>query len=419
MRNGEIQSELREYFTQNLTNYLGILEQMVSVNSFTTNIPGINQLGKLTADLFSKLGFEAEFVPSENPRYGDHLILVRKTRIPNQAPIIALVSHLDTVFPPEDEIKNDFHWRPDGDRLYGPGSVDIKGGTVLLYMVLDGLKQFDPELFDAVNWYVLLNAAEEVLERDFGMLCRQRLPADTLACLVFEGGYIRNGAMSVVTARKGMATYRIKVQGKAAHAGGAHENGANAIVQLAKTVARVAELTDYKEQLTFNIGTITGGTVLNRVPHYAEARGEMRAFSPEVMEAGIARLVALKDDLTIASASDGFPCQVDIDIFSSWSPWPQNPATDNLLAIWQEAGQEMGEEVIREERGGLSDGNLLWDYIPTLDGLGPVGANAHCSERSADGSKDQEYVNLSSFVPKAILDTLAIRLIAREGLSER
>jgi glutamate carboxypeptidase len=64
--------------------------------------------------------------------------------------------------------------------------------------------------------------------------------------------------------------------------------------------------------------------------------------------------------------------------------------------------------VSQEQRGGLSDGNLLWERFPTLDGLGPAGNNAHCSERSPDGSKDQEYVLVESFVPKALLNALAI-----------
>jgi glutamate carboxypeptidase len=56
----------------------------------------------------------------------------------------------------------------------------------------------------------------------------------------------------------------------------------------------------------------------------------------------------------------------------------------------------------------LSDGNLIWDAVPTLDGLGPWGDNDHCSERSADGSKVPEYVLPGRFVPKAMVNTLAI-----------
>ena len=83
-----------------------------------------------------------------------------------------------------------------------------------------------------------------------------------------------------------------------------------------------------------------------------------------------------------------------------------------LAALWQETAARIGMNLITEERGGLSDGNLLWDAAPTLDGLGPWGDNDHCSERSADGSKLPEFVEISSFVPKAVLNTLALVRLA-------
>ena len=76
---------------------------------------------------------------------------------------------------------------------------------------------------------------------------------------------------------------------------------------------------------------------------------------------------------------------------------------------------ELGIAVNVEERGGLSDGNLLWDVVPTLDGLGPWGDHDHCSERSADGSKLPEYVEVSSFVPKALLNVTAILNLVGQG----
>ncbi|MEJ2749244.1 MAG: hypothetical protein P8183_15265, partial [Anaerolineae bacterium] len=98
------------------------------------------------------------------------------------------------------------------------------------------------------------------------------------------------------------------------------------------------------------------------------------------------------------------------------APWPRNEGTDSLLAIWQEAAAELGLRVVPEERGGLSDGNYFWDQIPTLDGLGVSGANAHCSERSEDGSKEQEFCEVSSFVPKALLNiTAVLKLLAYKG----
>jgi glutamate carboxypeptidase len=76
----------------------------------------------------------------------------------------------------------------------------------------------------------------------------------------------------------------------------------------------------------------------------------------------------------------------------------------------------MGLTVQRQERGGLSDGNVLWHRFPTIDGLGPRGEHSHCSERSADGRKVPEWVDVDSFVPKAVMNAQAIaRLLAKKG----
>lgn len=394
---------------------------MVAVNSFTANPAGVNALGELTAEAFAALGFTSDFVPARDPRYGRHLVLTRPGAAAEDgqpAPIIGLISHLDTVYPAAEEEANDFVWRVVGDRIYGPGTVDIKGGTVMIRMVLDGLRACYPELFKQMTWHVLLNAAEEVLAPDFGELCRRVLGPDALAALVFEGGDVEGGRYMLVTARKGMARYDITVEGRSAHAGSDHLRGANAVVQLADVVRAVADLTDYDRDLTFNVGTIAGGTVVNRVPHRAVARVEMRAFDPDVFEDGVARMLALNDYCSVRSPDDGYPCQVRVELEGRWAPWPGNDATYGLLAVWNAAAAETGmAAVARQARGGLSDGNWLWDYVPTIDGLGPEGDNAHSSERSPDGGKDQEYVLASSFVPKALLNITAIaRLIEERSL---
>jgi glutamate carboxypeptidase len=238
-------------------------------------------------------------------------------------------------------------------------------------------------------------------------LCRERIPEKALACLIFEGGTPNQNGYPVVTSRKGRVEYLVTVEGRGAHAGNYHKQGANAIVQLADTIKQIASFTNYAQQITFNVGVVNGGSVVNRVPHYAEALVEMRAFSPDVFENGYQQMLSLNGSTSITS-HDGFPCQVFVKALSRTEPWPRNARTDRLFDIWGQAAQEVGTNIIPEERGGLSDGNLLWQHLPVLDGLGPSGTNAHCSERSADGSKDQEYALLSSFVPKALLNINAI-----------
>lgn len=403
-------SALRHHLERQLPTGLDLLRQMVEINSFTGNRPGVNRLGRLTAEVFAPLGFTAEWVPSSNPAWGDHLVL---THPGAGGPALALVSHLDTVFPPEEEERNDFHWRPEGDRIYGPGTHDIKGGTVLMWLMLDALRAQAPGLFEAVTWRLFWNSSEEACSPDFGAVCRQRLGTDTRAALVFESEEREEGRPLLVVARKGRAAWRLRVSGRGAHAGARHARGANAIVQLALLLPRVAMFTDYARGLTFNVGTVSGGTVTNRVPHEAVAEGEFRAFDPATFAEACVRLQALAGPGEVRSPEDDFACQVAVELLSETRPWPSNPGSEGLFAVWRQAATTLGFEAGARRRGGLSDGNLLWDAVPTLDGLGPWGENDHCSERSPDGSKTPEYVAVSSFVPKALWNCLAIaRLVA-------
>lgn len=400
---------MKEYLSSQLPAALEMLRQMVGINSFTGNPEGVNHLGRFTADCFAPLGFESDFIPSTNPSWGNHLVLTRRGK---SGKSIALVSHLDTVFPPEEEVRNDFRWRREGDRIFGPGTHDIKGGTAMIWLVLSALREHAPKVFEDITWKLIWNSSEECFSPDFAEVCRRQFDSGTLAALLFESEGRVGKESRLVVARKGRGTFRVTVSGRGAHAGGKHGHGANAIVQLAHTLQRVAALTDYSRDLTVNVGTVSGGTVLNRVPHEAVAEGEFRTFKPEVFEHCRKGLLALGGPGEVRSVADGYACQVRVEILTECRPWPRNPGTDRLYQLWKQTADELGIGTNSEERGGLSDGNLIWDLAPTLDGLGPWGDNDHCSERSADGSKLPEFVEVSSFVPKAVLNVAAILKLA-------
>ena len=404
---------LKSHLETNLPAALELLRRMVGINSFTLNPDGVNALAKFTAESFAPLGFSAEMIPSTNPRFGKHLVLTRRGC---GAKSIAMISHLDTVFPPEEEARNNFHWSVEGDLIFGPGTHDIKGGTVMMWLVLNALKNHAPEIFESITWKLFLNSSEEMYSPDFGDVCRQRMDAHTLAALVFEAEGRVGKEHLVAAARKGRATWRVTVSGRGSHAGGKHSHGANAIVQLGHLLPRIAALTNYSRDLTVNVGTVNGGTVLNRVPHEAIAEGEFRAFNSEAYAHCKNSLLALAGRGDVRSPVDGFCCDVNVEILTESRPWPRNAETDRLCEIWKQAGDASDYPTSYQERGGLSDGNMLWDAVPTLDGLGPWGDNDHCSERSADGSKLPEYVEISNFVPKAAANTLAIlKLIAQQS----
>ncbi|MCC6233028.1 MAG: M20/M25/M40 family metallo-hydrolase [Verrucomicrobiales bacterium] len=404
---------VRAFLERRLPATLELLRELVGINSYTGNREGVNHQGRVTARHFESLGFTSAFVAHADPAMGDHLVMTRAGRTPRT---LALISHLDTVFPPEEEARNGFRWLPEGDRIYGPGTNDIKGGTAMMHLVLSALREHDPEAFESVTWKLLWNATEETLSRHFAEVCQAHLdPAHTRAALVFEAEGRPRGPSALVVARKGRATFRIQVEGRGSHAGAKHARGANAITQLAQVVERIAQLTDYPRHLTFNVGTIRGGVAVNRVPHEASADLEMRAFTREVYQSGMSAVLALAGHGEVRSPADGHACQIRVDVLSESPPWPRNPRTDALFEVWSATARDLGLPLESEERGGLSDGNWICDQFPTLDGLGPHGDNDHCSERSADGSKLPEYVLISSFVPKALLNTAALSRLIRSS----
>ena len=393
----------RRDFEALLPEAMELLRSMVAINSFTANRDGVNRLGVLTAEVFRELGFRSETVDSERSEYGRHLFLTlgKATAKP-----MVLVSHLDTVYPEEEELRNGFGWMeaPLEGRIYGPGTVDIKGGTVLIWMLLRVLKKRSPECFQGVRWMVALNASEEVMGKDFGRLVAERCPIGARAVLVFEGGPRDGDELHLVTARKGRAEYRIRVQGRGAHAGSNHAQGVNAIVGLASAIQQASAVTDYERGLTVNVGRVSGGTVLNRVPHEAELELEMRAFHPEMLRKGRRQIEAIGGGETLPHG-----CRMVIDCEGVSPAWPRSEKALGLLSHWMEAGLELGLQLREVSRGGLSDANYLHGLGPTLDGLGPCGGNAHCSERSTDGSKLPEYVEPASFVTKGLLNLQALR----------
>lgn len=393
---------------------LDTLREMVGINSWSHHPEGVNRLGRLTAERFRPLGFGAEFVASSDARWGDHLFLHRCGRSKSR---ILLVSHLDTVFSPEEEERQGFRWEREGDRIFGPGVIDIKGGTVMALTMLEAIREVAPERFEEVDWLVALDGSEETVSAQFGALCRERVTRETLAALVFEGEHRLGETRQLVVARKGRATFRLRVTGRAAHAGGQHGRGANAIRQLARLIERIESMTDPGRGLTMSVGRVEGGGGLNRVPHEAMAEGEYRCFDPRVAAEARASLTALAGEGDVRAVSDGLPCRVEVEFPDESPAWPRNAGTEQLFQVWMAAAAGLGQSVAPEERGGISDGNLLWDRVPTLDGLGPGGDNDHCSERSEDGTKLPEYLDVTTFVPKAALNVQGVlKLLDAAGL---
>jgi len=346
-----------------------MLRRLVEVNSFTGNREGVERVGGMVEEMFSPLGFRAR-------RIGGHLALERGGA---GGPRLLLVGHLDTVYP------ENFPWREADGRIFGPGVCDMKGGIVVMWMALS---EFCPDVT------LLLNASEEGGCADFPPLLRSFVTPATRACLVYEAGLEEGGKTTVVTERKGSGRFRVDVTGRQAHSGHSHQKGASAIRELARLVERIEAETDYASGLTFNVGTIEGGTTVNSVPGRASASLDLRAWTPEDFARGRALALGLAGEGSVAGT------HATVTELPGYPPWPGN---DRSRALG-ELACSLDPGLVAGRRGGGSDGCHVWDLVPTLDGLGPVGRNAHVAT-----GPDPESVDPASFRPRAKLSVALFR----------
>jgi glutamate carboxypeptidase len=240
------------------------LAELVEVNSFTENVEGGRKVRAMLEALYAIDGLRSRRIASE--RFADHLVVASTQDAAGRAPI-ALVGHLDTVFPP-----GTFEgYRRDGDLARGPGVLDMKGGLVVVAWALKALAQAGA-LEAMPGLRVVIVADEEVGSPEGQGIIRDAITGAEGA-LVFEAG--RKGDL-VITRRKGTGAVTAVAHGKASHAGAAHKEGANALWALARFVDRAQGLTDYARGVTVNVGKVTGGTSKNTVPDEAEALVDLR-----------------------------------------------------------------------------------------------------------------------------------------------
>jgi len=386
------------------------LRALVAINSFTGNREGVVACGRYCDEqLFAPLGFTAEHIPSEVAVRGDHAFFERPG--PNT---VVLVGHLDTVYPRAQEIADDFAWREVGERIVGPGVADIKGGIVVLWMALGILRERNRELFDRTGWRVFLNASEEGGCGDFPRLARARVPDDARACLVFEPGFdLGDGRSTIVRARKGCGRFRMDVEGREAHSGNDHAKGASAIRELARRVEQIESLTDYERDVTLNVGTIEGGTAVNCVAPHASCSIDLRVWTPEAMQRGRERLLAMAGAGEVASADGASRTAVHVSELPGYPPWPENDASQTLADLIIETGTEVGQPIESTARRGGSDGAHLYDLLPTVDGLGPIGRNTHCSVDDAATGREAESIDRDSLETRATLAAAVMERLAR------
>jgi glutamate carboxypeptidase len=332
------------------------LAELVDISSPSGDIPGAEAALELCISLLPD-GAVIERAPCSTPGSAADLI---GTVTGSGRRRIMLLGHVDTV------IGHDAHQplREESGRLYGPGTVDMKGGDVLALGVARALAR-RPEEFAELA--VLMVTDEEWRVAPFAHVPRF---AGYDACLCFEGGQLTaDGDEAVVIRRKAAGTLRVLATGRASHSGSAPDRGRNALLALARTADAVARLHDPAgpDQLSAVPTVMRSGDAFNVVPAAGELIFDLRSL----------RLAAF-DDVIAAVAPELDEVVLEARMEREWPAMDSTVATAGLLAM---ASTLAGRAVIGMARGGASDASHFADTIPlTVDGLGPRGGGAHTPE---------------------------------------
>lgn len=273
---------------------------------------------------------------------------------------LLILSHFDTVWD-----VGTLPYKENGNRIYGPGILDMKGGLVQAIWALKACKELDIPLNKKVTF--LCTSDEELGSPSAEKLIKREAKTSSYA-LVTEPPVAGTGALK--TERKGSARYYVHINGKAAHSGNHHEDGVSAIKEAAQQIIYLESLTDYEKGTTVNVGAVEGGGPLNVVADSASIGIDVRMETEAEQE----RIEMIMEELS--AQTEGATLEVEGGIMRP--PMHKNEDTEQLFKCAKKLADQLGLKLEEASVGGGSDGNFTADLgVPTLDGLGSAGSGIH------------------------------------------
>jgi glutamate carboxypeptidase len=385
---------------------VGRAVQWANVNSGSRNAAGLARLLDLLEAAAAPLSAEIARLPTagstsvgddgvvREEAHADALRISTRAEAPVQ---VVLTGHYDTVFPADSAFQG-VTTRPDG-ALNGPGVADMKGGISVMLAALEAFETHPDKA--NVGWTVLLSPDEEIGSPASAPLLAE-LGARGHIGLTYEPA-LADGTLA--GARKGSGNYHLIVTGKAAHAGRAFHEGANAVAGAAIIAARLHALNGQREGVTVNVAKISGGGALNVVADNAVVRFNVRVPDAESS-------AWISETVRQIATEPPFPgLSLDLHGGMTRPPKPMDASQSALFEAVRETGALLGQSIAWKPSGGVCEGNNLHAAgLPNIDTLGVLGGDIH---------SDQEFAWPASFVERAQLSALILCKIASGEIDAR
>lgn len=340
--------------------YVATLRELVELESPTSDKRAVDALGAHLENVLAAKGWSVSKHPRE--AVGD---VLEATRGGAGGPATLLLTHMDTVWPLGTlEV---MPARDDGERFWGPGALDMKAGIAAAIHAVDLL---DAKGLAPRGGVTLLVTSDEEVGSGASRALIEDLARRHDRVLVLEPGR-DDGALKV--GRKGVGGYKVTFKGRSAHAGNDPASGASALRELAHFLLYVEDLADDVAGTTVNLTVARGGIASNVIAEEAVASVDLRVLKASEAERVDAAVRAYRPR----------DVRVTVSIEGGLNRPPLEKTAANA-ALFEEAvavGGALGLELTGAVVGGGSDGNFTSALgVPTLDGLGSVGAGPHARE---------------------------------------
>ncbi|MDZ4766010.1 MAG: M20/M25/M40 family metallo-hydrolase [Chloroflexota bacterium] len=349
-----------------------LLRDLVEINTYTANETGVDQGMALMSAHAADAGLIVEPI---NTR---HRLI--KTGKSGNTPRVLLISHMDTVFPPDGDF---LHYEPLGDGfLRGPGVGDIKGGVVMGLWAMRAIREFCPD-YDVQmivsadeetgsptirDWYLANHA-----QADYGIGLEPGFPQGALTPTV---------PLGVVYQRRGYGAFSFTVNGKSAHSG-TPQLGLSATEAMAQRIIKLHALNDPALNVNVNVGMVRGGISPNTVPGSVDAAVSFRF--ERLIDGETTR------DAIQAIIEESCVCNPQIDLWDSATytldafipPMERTERSQIIVDIVLDEAKRLNHPVVPIARGGGSDANFVSAAgTPSICGMGAPTADIHTPQET-------------------------------------
>jgi glutamate carboxypeptidase len=369
---------------------LTLLERVVNINSGTQNFAGVREVGKIFMQELDAIGFKSEWIDGTSFKRAGHLVATH----PGTGPKILLIGHLDTVFEADSPFQK--MTRGEGNTAGGPGIIDMKGGDVIIVAALKALASTGA--LKNMNVTVVMTGDEEDSGEPLSAAREALVNAAKGAAVAigFEDG--PGDPKTAVVARRGTTGWTLRVKGTPAHSSQIFRQdiGYGAIFEAARILNAFREKMAGEPHLTFNPGTILGGTAVefdgvqargtafgktNVIAEQAVVAGDLRTLSPEQL----AKAKKTMEDIVATPIAHG---SATLTFDEGYPPMAPTDGNRKLLAMYDQASRDVGAgpvAAVDPDRAGAADVSFVAGEVKMiLDGVGLMGRDDHTVKETAD-----------------------------------